>query len=340
MLLLTGICLIALIATLWTISRYIAWMHHLHLGQYIRDYGPDIHQKKAGTPTMGGLVILCVFLPLALLWSVLTQTLDTRVLFLLGSTLGFGLLGLVDDLLKFTRKQSLGLKARYKLLLQFIVALPLAWIAIRLTPNPALVMPFSRISLPLDPIVMVIFQVIVLVAVVNALNLTDGLDGLATGTSLSMFLPYLVILMWTHETTLQGEMLLFGSVLLGFLWFNAYPAQLFLGDSGAFSLGGFVAGLAILTNTELFLPLIAIIPVVESLSVFAQLGSYRLWRRRIFKVAPLHHHFERAVGIDYPFLLPQVEWPEPKITGRFWIISLLGALLGLLGYLVRISPAL
>jgi phospho-N-acetylmuramoyl-pentapeptide-transferase len=333
MLLFAGVCLLSFAATWWGVNRYIAWMRRRQLGQYIRDYGPDIHQKKAGTPTMGGIVILSIFAPLALLWSGLAHALDAKVLFLISATVGFGLIGLLDDLLKFIKKESLGLKARYKILLQLLIALPLALAANEFLPSPGIAIPFSTISLSLDPISMAIFVVILFVAVVNALNLTDGLDGLATGTTLIMLLPYLFILGSVRETMLQGEVLLFGSVLLGFLWFNVHPAQVFLGDSGAFALGGFMAGLAVLTSTELFLPLIAFVPFVESLSVIAQLTSYRFWKRRIFKVAPLHHHFERAVGVDYTFLLPNVEWPEPRVTVRFWIVAALAALLGLLAYL-------
>jgi len=340
MLLLSGICLIGFAVTCLGISQYIVWMRWRRLGQYIRDYGPDIHQKKAGTPTMGGLVILCAFLPLALIWGGLARALDAKVLFLLGTTLGFGLIGLIDDLLKFLKRRSLGLKVRYKLLLQFVVALPLTLVVTQFMPNRSVAIPFSTINLSLDPVIMVIFLVIILIAVTNALNLTDGLDGLATGTTLIMLLPYLAILGLAHETTLQGMTLLFASVLLGFLWFNAYPARVFLGDSGAFALGGLIAGLAILTDTELFLLLIALIPLLEAFSVILQLAHYRYRRVRIFKVAPLHHHFEHAVGVDYPFLLPNVEWPEPGVTVRFWIIAAVGALLGLLGYLARVSPAL
>lgn len=335
MLIFSGIGLIGLTVTWFCAGCYETWMRRLHLGQYIRDYGPDIHQKKAGTPTMGGLIILMVFIPLALLWSALTHSLDAKLLFLLGSTLGFGLIGLLDDLLKFRKKESLGLKARHKLLLQLVVALPLAWAATSLLGGNALVIPFTSMTLQPGTALKVIFITFVLIAVVNALNLTDGLDGLATGTTLIMLLPFLVIFWLAQQQALSEYVVLFSLVLLGFLYFNLYPARLFLGDSGAFALGGFLVGLAVLSDTELLLPLIAFVPLVEALSVFAQVTSYHFWKRRIFKVAPLHHHFELARGIDYSFWLPNVEWPEPRITRRFWLVAVLAALLGLLAYLAR-----
>ncbi len=159
------------------------------------------------------------------------------------------------------------------------------------------------------------------------MNLTDGLDGLATGTTLLILCGYL--LLFPSHAILPVILPLVG-ILVGFLWVNAYPAQLFLGDVGSFALGGVVAALALTSGTALILPLLAGLLVLEASSVILQVGYYRLTKRRIFKISPLHHHFEHAEGIDYPYLLPNVEWPEPKIVLRLWIVEGISVGLGLL----------
>jgi phospho-N-acetylmuramoyl-pentapeptide-transferase len=316
---------------------FIRAMRWAGSGQPIREYGPKIHEHKRGTPTMGGAILLIVFLGTLLLYQLIRGALSAQGLLLVGVTLGFGLIGLLDDVLKFLQQHSQGLRARYKLLLQvlvsgaFVAALN-AWGVL----DSTIQVPFSSVEWTVDPRLLSVLVVLVFVGTVNAVNLTDGLDGLAAGVTLVLLAAYGVIL---YGASVAGDLfqlvLIFGSVLLGFLWFNVHPARIFLGDTGSLALGGFVAALSVLTGTELILLVLAFVPVVEALSVIAQVTSFRLFKRRIFKVSPLHHHFERAEGIDYPYLIPSVEWPEWAITLLFWTISAVFAVIGLVAYFWR-----
>jgi phospho-N-acetylmuramoyl-pentapeptide-transferase len=298
----------------------------LGIGQHIRDFGPEIHAKKEGTPTMGGIVILVTFALIALAaWLRLGQ-LSPRALLLLGATLGCGGIGLADDLIGLVRRRSLGLLIRWKLLLQLALGLAL-FLGLRLAHVPgAVIVPFTDIRLELAPLPYALLVIFTLLGTVNAMNLTDGLDGLAVGVTLIMLLPFL---WWLRgEPELLGIAIISIGILLGFLWFNFYPARVFLGDTGSMALGGFIAMLALLSGAALVLPLLGGVLVIEALSVILQVASFRWFGIRIFKVSPFHHHFERAEGVDYKFLLPNREWPEPGITVRFWIAAALFALLG------------
>lgn len=319
--------------TLALTPLFILVMRRVGLGQPIREYGPRVHEHKRGTPTMGGIIVLLVFLVVSIVYQLIYGRLSLEGLLLVGATLGFGLIGLMDDILKLMKKHSRGLPAQYKLLLQLLASL-----SFLLSSNGALdstiKLPFSfewEMSQPL----LALLAVLVFLGTVNAMNLTDGLDGLAVGITLILLAAYGVITQVGYADT-NGDLfrliVLFGAVLLGFLWFNAYPAQIFLGDTGSFALGGFVAALSILTGTQLVLILLAFVPLVETLSVIAQVTSFKLLKRRIFKVTPLHHHFERAKGVDYEYLLPGAEWPEWAIILLFWGISALFAIIGLLAY--------
>jgi phospho-N-acetylmuramoyl-pentapeptide-transferase len=304
---------------------------HLGLGKHIREYGPEIHAKKEGTPTMGGLVILIAFTAFSLLAWLRGGPPSLRGWLLLGATLSYGSIGLVDDLIGLCKRRSLGLPIRYKLLLQSLLALGL-FLGLKAAGLPMLVkVPFARTWLELPLWAHGFLTIFVLVGTTNAMNLTDGLDGLATGVTVIMLLPFLWLLQ--GELELWGAAIIFAGALLGFLWFNAYPAQLFLGDTGSMALGGFLGMLSLLSGTALILPLLGGVLVAEALSVMLQVTSYRLFHVRIFKVSPLHHHFERAKGVDYRFLLPNRELEEPQITVRFWIASGLLALLGLWAWL-------
>ena len=321
--------LLSLLGT-WTFVRVA---RRLGLGKHIREYGPEIHAKKEGTPTMGGIVILITFV-LVMLAVWLRQGLPApEALLLLLATLGFGGIGLADDLIGLCRGRSLGLLIRYKLLLQVALAAALLW-GLRLAGLPgAMKVPFVSLWLELPLWPAALLTIAVMLGTTNAMNLTDGLDGLATGVTLIMLLPFIFLLQGQGEPELWGAALIFSGALLGFLWFNCYPARVFLGDTGSMALGGFLAMLSLLSGTALILPLLGGVLVAEALSVMLQVTSYKFFHMRIFKVSPLHHHFERAKGIDYRFLVPNRELEEPQITVRFWIAAAGCALLGLWAYL-------
>lgn len=316
---------------------FILAMRWARSGQPIREYGPKIHEHKRGTPTMGGAIILIVFLSVLLVYQLLEGALSVRELLLVGATLGFGLIGLLDDVIKFLQQHSQGLLARYKVLLQLLVAAGfLTALNASGLLDSTIKVPFSPVEWEVSQTLLSLLIMLVFVGAVNAVNLTDGLDGLAVGVTLVLLTAYGVI---TSGTLLSGDLfgliVIFGAVLLGFLWFNVHPARIFLGDTGSFALGGFVAALSVFTRTELILLVLAFVPVVEALSVIVQVTSFRIFKRRIFKVSPLHHHFERAEGVTYEYLLPNVEWPEWAITLLFWGVSALFAVIGLLAYFWR-----
>lgn len=322
--------LVVFLLTMALTRLWIILQNRQERGQPIRDYGPDIHTHKQGVATAGGLPFLIVFLLGWGGWAATTGSFDARSLFVAVVTLSFALIGMLDDGLKFFQQHARGLAARYKLLLQFILCLLLGWWSWGLLPP--LKVPLLSETLALSPALALAFLFLVLMSTVNAFNETDGLDGLLGGVTLIALGAYGVILWLQNELTLLGIVILAASALLGFLWWNAHPARVIMGDTGSFALGGLVGALALVTGTALLLPLIALIPVLESLSVIIQVASFKLLKRRVFKISPLHHHFERAKGVNYEFFLPNQEWPETLITLRFWIIAALGALLGLLAY--------
>ncbi len=316
----------ALVAT----HLFVGAMRWAGSGQPIREYGPKIHEHKRGTPTMGGAVLLIVLLGALLAYQLLERRLSVEGLLLITATLFFGLIGLLDDMLKYWQQHSRGLLGRYKLLLQLaVIALLLTLLGSSL--EAPLKVPFAAFELNVDGPLLYALIALTLLGAVNAWNLTDGLDGLASGITLIALLAY-GLLLFEAPGDLFGLNVLFGAVLLGFFPFNVHPARIFLGDTGSMALGGFVAMTSVLTGTELFLLFFGVVPLVETLSVMMQVASFRVFRRRIFKVSPLHHHFERAEGIDYTYLLPSVELPEWAITLIFWGLSVGFALLGLLAY--------
>jgi phospho-N-acetylmuramoyl-pentapeptide-transferase len=335
---------LALVLGPWLIRK----LKEFQVGQYIRSDGPQSHHAKAGTPTMGGvLIILCVVVP-TLLWA------DLRNVFIwlvLAVTLAFAGIGFWDDYQKMQRRQSLGLTARSKFLLQilvsFIFGMSLVFLSARAVYSTTLTFPFFKrfrpdflISALLNnvwtyPLAFLPFLVLVIVVLVgssNAVNLTDGLDGLAIGcviisasalTVLTYVAGHAVLADYLDLEHLPrvAELTIFCGAMvgasLGFLWYNAYPAEIFMGDVGSLSLGGAIATVAVIIKQELLLPFIGGIFVVEALSVILQVGSYKLRRKRVFKMAPLHHHFE-LLG-----------WKESKIITRFWIAALVFALFAL-----------
>jgi phospho-N-acetylmuramoyl-pentapeptide-transferase len=311
----------------WVIER----LTQMQVGQYIRDDGPQSHLGKAGTPTMGGVLILAAITLSTLLWSDLTDPLIWIALLVL---VGFGAVGFMDDYLMQIKKQSKGLSVRGKLLLQAGVAL-LAGIWVYLTPNfsTEVTLPFFKTVTPDLGWGYIVFAMLVIVGASNAVNLTDGLDGLAIGPVIIAATTYMVFAYTAGHVKIAnylqityvpgcGELaVLCGAMAgagLGFLWFNAYPAQVFMGDTGSLSLGATLGVIAVITKQEILLALVGGLFVIEALSVIFQVGFFKMTSgRRIFRMAPLHHHFELK------------GWPEPKVIVRFWIIAIALALLAM-----------
>jgi phospho-N-acetylmuramoyl-pentapeptide-transferase len=287
--------------------KFIEYLRLREFGQQIREEGPEEHHEKAGTPTMGGLLI---FTAISLPHLVLSDR-DTQSLAVFGVALGCAAIGFVDDYLKITRRRSLGLSARYKLLLQLGLALGLWYVArhsVGLDSSLELRISHASLDIPDGVYPLVIFLVIA--GSSNAVNLTDGLDGLAAGCCAIVLLAYTAI---TFITTGQHSLSLLSACLvggcIGFLWFNAFPASIFMGDTGSLGLGGAIGALAVMTQTEILLIITGGIFVIEALSVALQVATFKLLRRRVLLMAPVHHHFELLA------------WSETKIMLRFWIIA-------------------
>jgi phospho-N-acetylmuramoyl-pentapeptide-transferase len=309
----------------WLIRRLAA----LRIGQPIREIGPD-HQDKAGTPTMGGLLILLSLVVSVLLWS----ELDNRFVWIvLGLTMGYGVLGFVDDYKKVTEGSSAGVSARTKLLWQTVLALGVA-VAIYTDPafDSELSVPFFKDFTPNIGWFYIPVAAFIIVAASNGVNLTDGLDGLAIGPVMIAAVTFLLLAYAAGHSVISeylaikyvpgaGQLAIFCGALLGgglgFLWFNASPAELFMGDVGALALGGALGTIAVLIRQEILLAVVGGIFVVEIVSVIIQVASFKLTGKRVFLMAPIHHHYE------------QLGWPEQKIVVRFWIVSIILGLVAL-----------
>lgn len=324
-------------------------LREFQIGQYIREEGPQSHQKKSGTPTMGGVLICISILVPTLLWSDLSNPLVWLVML---STLAFGAIGFADDYIKVVHRRNLGLTARAKLGLQLLVSFCVALALVRMelhgNYSTKLIVPFAknfRPNLIIDHLLhvphlwllaflpFVIFVMLVISFSSNAVNLTDGLDGLAIGCTIiaagaltvltyvsghAVFSDYLEL----QRMPLVSELTVFCGAMvgasIGFLWYNAHPAEVFMGDVGSLALGGAIGTVAVVIKQELLLPFIGGVFILEALSVMLQVGSYKLRNgKRIFKMAPLHHHFE-LMG-----------WSESKVIARFWIMALVFALFAL-----------
>ncbi|MBN1957758.1 MAG: phospho-N-acetylmuramoyl-pentapeptide-transferase [Desulfuromonadales bacterium] len=308
----------------------IATLQRMQIGQTIRKVGPESHFVKEGTPTMGGSLILLAIIVPTLLWADLTNLFIWVTLMV---TAGYGAIGFIDDYLKVVRKNSDGISARQKLFWQILIA-TLAAVLLYFSGNfeTHLSLPFFKNVNPDLGVFYIPFAVLVMVGASNAVNLTDGLDGLAIGPMIIAAATFLLLAYLAGNAKLSGYLQITGiqgagelSILcgamvgagLGFLWFNSYPAQVFMGDVGSLSLGGSLGAVAVITKNEFVLVIVGGIFVIEALSVIVQVISFRYWGRRVFRMAPIHHHFELK------------GWPEPKIIVRFWIISIVLALIAL-----------
>jgi phospho-N-acetylmuramoyl-pentapeptide-transferase len=333
----------------WFIRR----LQSRQIGQIVRDDGPESHFSKAGTPTMGGSLVLFALVIPTILWSELS---NLYVWAALTVTVAFGVIGFVDDYLKLSKQNTRGLSGRYKLLLQFAITAVVLLVLFRETAfDRTLYFPFFKpetLSWELPLWVFIPFAVIVIAGFSNAVNLTDGLDGLAIGPVMVSAGTY-VVLAYAAGTVLflpntggsgffefniaeylnlphvpgVAELAVFAAAIIGagvgFLWFNTFPAQVFMGDVGSLALGGAMGMLAVLTKNELLSLIIGGLFVTEALSVIAQTTSYKLTGKRVFRMAPIHHHFEK------------LGWQEPKIVVRFWIISVMLALVALASLKIR-----
>ncbi len=303
----------AMLITIFLGPKFIEILRNREFGQQIREEGPQGHHEKAGTPTMGGLIF---FTAVAVPYLVLSDR-DTESLAVFGIALGAAALGFADDWIKIVKRRSLGLAARYKLLGQIALSFALWWFAFQeVGLDPSLRIHTWDIDIYLGPAVYLILTFFVLAGATNGVNLTDGLDGLAAGVCAIVFLAYLAITI----TTGQGGLAVLSASLVGatvgFLWFNAFPATIFMGDTGSLGLGGAIGGLAIMTQTEVLLIVIGGVFVIEALSVAIQVLTFKTFRRRVFLMAPIHHHFE------------MLAWSETKIMLRFWIVAAVFAGIG------------
>jgi phospho-N-acetylmuramoyl-pentapeptide-transferase len=287
--------------------RFIEYLRIKEFGQQIREEGPEEHHEKAGTPTMGGLI---VFTAIAIPYLVLSDR-DVQSLAVFGVAVGCAALGFADDFVKLVKRRSLGLAARWKLVFQAGLAIGLYYVArheVGLDSTIALRISDAQIDIPDAIYLLLVFLVIA--GASNAVNLTDGLDGLAAGCCAIVLLAYTAITFITNE---QENLALLSACLvgacIGFLWFNAFPASIFMGDTGSLGLGGAIGALAVMTQTEILLIIIGGIFVFEALSVALQVAAFKAFRRRILLMAPIHHHFELLA------------WSETKIMLRFWIIA-------------------
>jgi phospho-N-acetylmuramoyl-pentapeptide-transferase len=324
--------LFALIVSFVLGPPMIAWLRRVKVGQHVRDDGPQTHLSKQGTPTMGGLLIVAALTCSALLWSDLSNKYVWVVLF---AALAFGGIGLRDDYLKVVKKKSTGLTAKEKFGLQIGASLLIGIFLSYFSgdPNVAyLTVPFLKKTVVDLGWFYIPFAVVVMVGSSNAVNLTDGLDGLATGlVGIAAIANAVIVYLGGNKIIAEylkiqyipgsGELTVFCGALLGaslgFLWYNAHPAEVFMGDTGSLSLGGALGALALVTKHELILIIVGGIFVVETVSVMLQVASYKMTGKRIFKMAPIHHHFE------------QLGWPESKVTVRFWIVGFILALVAL-----------
>lgn len=332
--------IISLLSALFISFLFSPWfirkLKNKQLGQVVRDDGPSSHFSKAGTPTMGGgLIILAVIIP-SLLWTDWKNLLFWQITAIFA---GYGILGFLDDYAKISKSNTKGVSGKMKLFWQILIAGAVCTIHYYLSGESGILnIPFFKnINLPLG-IFYIPFSVFIIVGASNAVNLTDGLDGLAIGPVMISAACFALLSYISGNYFIaeylnypfvpgSGELSIFAASIvgagMGFLWYNTYPAQVFMGDVGSLPLGGALGALAVFSKHEILLSIIGGVFVLEAVSVITQVASYKLTGKRIFRMAPIHHHFELK------------GWPEPKVIVRFWIISIVLALIGLLSLKIR-----
>ena len=323
----------ALIISIWMGPLIINFLKSMQFQQYVREDGPKSHLKKSGTPTMGGLIILCSLVVSTLLWADLG---NRYIWVVLGVTVGFSVIGFFDDYLKIKQKSSDGLSSKQKILFQSVIssiALIYLYYSAETIPEISFIVPFFKdLIIPMSPFIFILTGMFVLIGSSNAVNLTDGLDGLAILPSVliggalgliayAMGNQLIADYLYLPHLPLSGELIVFCGALIGsgigFLWYNTYPAQIFMGDIGSLTLGAILGIIAIILRHELVFAIMAGVFVIETLSVAIQIISYKTRGKRVFLMAPIHHHYELK------------GWPEPKIIVRFWIITLVLILIAL-----------
>lgn len=293
-------------------------LHKMKFGQTIREEGPKAHQQKAGTPTMGGLIFFASITISTLIFSFLYDIWSTEVWIMLIVFIGYGLIGFLDDFIIVVMKRNLGLTSLQKLVAQIVVGV-IAYFLLRQSEyfDTAIAIPFTSWTIDLG-IFYVVFLVFWLVGFSNAINLTDGLDGLVGGTTFFTFLAFAWIAYAADVVSVTFVSIITATAMIGFLYFNRKPAKVFMGDTGSLALGGLIATISILLKIELLLLLIGLIYVIETLSVIIQVISFKTTGKRVFKMSPIHHHFELS------------GWSEWRVVLTFWFVSFISALIAVL----------
>ncbi len=295
---------------------FIPFLRRLKFGQSIREEGPESHQKKSGTPTMGGIVIVIAILIATVFISMRFLSFSQEILLLLFVTVGFGLVGFLDDYIKVVKKRNLGLTSKQKLFGQLLISVLFYFGLIRLGFSTEVTIPVTTISVDFGWFYLPLI-IVMLVGASNAVNLTDGLDGLLAGTAAIAFGAF-AVLTWSAE---MMDISIFSAAVvgavLGFLVYNAHPAKVFMGDTGSLALGGAIAAIAIMAKMEILLIIIGGVFVIETLSVIIQVISFKTRGKRIFKMSPLHHHYELS------------GWSEWRVVVTFWFVGMILAILGI-----------
>ena len=302
----------ALLLCLFLSPKFIEFLRRRAFGQNIREEGPEGHKTKAGTPTMGGIIIILAF---SVPFLILSKR-GWEAMGVFGATVACALLGFADDYTKIVKRRSLGLRARTKLAVTIAISLGLWWVATQKgAVSETINLRFVDASVDLGPVFPVLIY-LVMAGTTSAVNLTDGLDGLAAGCAAIVLLAYIGIGFISAQTDLTLLAACLVGACIGFLWFNSFPASVFMGDTGSLGIGGAIAGLAVMTDTEVLLILLGGIFVIEALSVLIQVFSFQMFRKRVFLMAPIHHHFELQA------------WSETKIILRFWIVATICCAIG------------